>query len=141
VLTDLDHAGPGGPRKVLVQRLGAHTNIAHAVQKEEAGGRDVAMLFLQETWLQVDEDPLQLAGYTWFGHSRTVKKRGGCFSGGLGVWVLDSVASSVRSRGGVGNYGGSEGVQWITYERRGIKRAFFNLYRDALFIFLGAPWV
>jgi hypothetical protein len=74
VLTDLDHAGPGGPRKVLVQRLGAHTNIAHAVQQEEAVGRVVTMLFFQETWLQVNEDPLQLAGYTWFGHSRTVKK-------------------------------------------------------------------
>jgi hypothetical protein len=69
VLADLDHAGPpGGPRKVLVQRLGAHTNIAHAVQQEVVGGRVVAVLFLQETWLQVDEDPLQLAGYKWFGH-------------------------------------------------------------------------
>jgi hypothetical protein len=118
---------------VLVQRLGAHTTMAHAVPQEEAGGRGVAMLVLQETWLQVDEDPLQLAGYTWFGHSRTVRKRGGRFSGGLGVWVLDSIASSVRSRGGVGNYGGSEGVQWIAYERKGIKRAFFNLYRDSTY--------
>jgi hypothetical protein len=31
----------------------------------------------------------------------------------------------------VGNYGGREGVQWITYERKGIKRAFFNPYRDS----------
>jgi hypothetical protein len=50
VLTNLDHAVPVGPRKMLVQRLGAHANIVRAVQEEEAGaGRAVAMLSLQET--------------------------------------------------------------------------------------------
>jgi hypothetical protein len=71
----------------------------------------------------------------WVGRAAAAGKAAGSrpcpASSVLCAWVLDSTASSVRSRGGVGNYGGSEGVQWITYERKGIKRAFFNLYRDS----------
>jgi hypothetical protein len=94
---------------------GGRSNIAHVVQKEEVGWWRCCS-FRRHGCKLTSEDPLQLAGYKWLGHSRTVKRKGGRFFGGLGVWMLDSIASSVRSRGGVGNYGGSEGVQWVTYE-------------------------
>jgi hypothetical protein len=60
-------------------------------------------------------------------------KRGGRFSGGLGVWVHSSVASHIKEWAASQNYGGSEGVQWLLYSRDGVQRAFLNVYRDSLY--------
>ena len=125
-------------KKVMVQKFGAEKNITDLVFQEVTHRkRTPAMIFLQETWLQQHEKPLPLHGYTWFGKSRTVKKRGGRFSGGLGVWVHSSVAAHIKQWAGSqkhgSSYGGSEGVQWLLYSRDGVRRALLNVYRDSLY--------
>jgi hypothetical protein len=121
-------------KRVFSQKFGADKNIADLVNEEiRKKNRNPAMIFLQETWLQQGEKPLPVHGYTWFGKSRTVKKRGGRYSGGLGVWVHSSIQAQVKPWAGCQNYGGSEGVQWLLYSRQRVRRAFLNAYRDSLY--------
>jgi len=118
-------------RSKMVTRPGAHSNIEQMVQAEAKKGKRVIAVFLQETWLQTADVPLQLTGYKWFGHCRTVKKTDGRYSGGLGTWVLNEYSASFKPGKGDGNYGKSESVQWLLFERPGTKRAFCNMYKDS----------
>jgi hypothetical protein len=45
--------------------------------------------------------------------------------------VINEYASFFKAVEGEGNYGGSEGVQWVVFERAGVKRAFANVYKDS----------
>jgi hypothetical protein len=58
-------------RCALVARPGAHTNVEQVIRDEAKNGKRVVVVFLQETWLQTTDVPLQLTGYKWFGHCRT----------------------------------------------------------------------
>ena len=45
--------------------------------------------------------------------------------------MLNEYSASFKPGKGDGDYGKSEGVQWLLFERPGIKRAFCNMYKDS----------
>jgi hypothetical protein len=96
------------------QELGMLTDFQDMNEEQLRKGVVVELWAIQETHLVKDVKALVIDGYGALQRNRTTEKRGRRYHGGLLImYILSIVLTELKS----GSYGGSEGVQWVSYKR------------------------